>query len=137
MDDLTKSLMISAAGMRAQSTRMRVIAENLANAETVGLKPGDEPYRRKTVSFANHLDRATGTELVAAGPVGRDPSAFGLRYEPGHPAADAGGYVRTPNVEPLLEVTDMRQAQRSYEANLSAIEAARTMLMRAVDLLKG
>lgn len=103
----------------------------------VGLKPGDEPYRRKTVSFASHLDRASGTELVQAGPVGRDPSAFGLRYEPGHPAADAKGYVRTPNIEPLLEVTDMRQAQRSYEANLSAIEAARAMLMRTVDLLKG
>jgi len=137
IDDLNKTLMISAAGMRAQSVRMRVIAENLANAETVGLKPGDDPYRRKVVNFASELDRATGTDMVAVKGVTRDQSDFGTRYEPGHPAADANGYVRTPNVNMLVEVSDMRQAQRSYEANLNVVDSARSMLMRTIDLLRG
>ncbi|MCF4166566.1 flagellar basal body rod protein FlgC [Zavarzinia compransoris] len=136
MDDLNRTLLISASGMRAQSVRMRVIAENLANADTVGLKPGDEPYRRKVVTFANELDRATGAETVDVKEIGKDPTAFGRRYDPGHPAADAGGYVQTPNVNMLVEVSDMRQAQRTYEANLNVIDSARTMLMRTIDLLR-
>lgn len=137
IDDLNKTLLISAAGMRAQSVRMRVIAENLANADTVGLKPGDDPYRRKVVTFADELDRATGTDKVTVKGVTRDQSDFGMRYEPGHPAADPAGYVRTPNVNTLVEVSDMRQAQRSYEANLNVVDSARSMLMRTIDLLRG
>lgn len=136
IDDLGKTLLISASGMRAQSVRMRVIAENLANADTVGLKPGDDPYRRKVVSFADELDRATGTEVVKVKSVGKDQSEFGLRFEPGHPAADPAGYVRTPNVNMLVEVNDMRQAQRTYEANLNVVDSARSMMMRTIDLLR-
>ncbi len=136
IDDLNKTLMISAAGMRAQSVRMRVIAENLANAETVGLKPGDQPYRRKVVTFAETLDQATGAETVKVKGVTEDQSAFGSRFDPGHPAADQSGYVQTPNVNTLVEVSDMRQAQRTYEANLNVVDSARTMLMRTIDLLR-
>lgn len=136
IDDLGKTLLISASGMRAQSVRMRVIAENLANADTVGLKPGDDPYRRKVVSFADELDRATGAEVVKVKSVGKDQSAFGMRFEPGHPAADPAGYVRTPNVNMLVEVNDMRQAQRTYEANLNVVDSARSMMMRTIDLLR-
>lgn len=136
VDDLTRTMMISAAGMRAQSVRMRVIAENLANAETVGMKPGDEPYRRKVVNFASELDRVTGAEEVKVKDVTEDQTPFGSRFDPGHPAADPNGYVKTPNVNTLVEVSDMRQAQRTYEANLNVIDSARGMLMRTIDLLR-
>ena len=136
VDDLTRTMMISAAGMRAQSVRMRVIAENMANAETVGMKPGDEPYRRKVVTFASELDKATGAEEVKVKSVSEDQSPFGSRFDPGHPAADGDGYVKTPNVNTLVEVSDMRQAQRTYEANLNVIDSARGMLMRTIDLLR-
>ena len=111
--DLSRALDISAAGMAAQTTRLRVIAENLANQDTTGSAPGAAPYRRKTVSFANRLDQALGVELVQVGNVGHDPSAFPLRYDPSHPAADAKGYVQTPNVNSFIEVMDMREAERS------------------------
>lgn len=136
VDDLTKTMMISAAGMRAQSVRMRVIAENLANSETVGLSPGQEPYRRKVVTFATVLDKETGADEVKVKSVTEDKSPFGSRLDPGHPAADANGYVKTPNVNALVEVSDMRQAQRTYEANLNVIDSARSMLMRTIDLLR-
>eukprot|EP01012_Entosiphon_sulcatum_P049994 TRINITY_DN68742_c0_g1_i1.p4 TRINITY_DN68742_c0_g1~~TRINITY_DN68742_c0_g1_i1.p4 ORF type:complete len:140 (+),score=29.94 TRINITY_DN68742_c0_g1_i1:470-889(+) len=136
VDDLTRTMMISAAGMRAQSVRMRVIAENLANAETVGMKPGDDPYRRKVVNFASELDRVTGAEEVKVKEVTQDQTPFGSRFDPGHPAADPDGYVKTPNVNTLVEVSDMRQAQRTYEANLNVIDSARSMLMRTIDLLR-
>lgn len=136
VDDLTRTMMISAAGMRAQSVRMRVIAENLANAETVGMKPGDDPYRRKVVNFASELDRVTGAEEVKVKEVTQDQTPFGSRFDPGHPAADPNGYVKTPNVNTLVEVSDMRQAQRTYEANLNVIDSARSMLMRTIDLLR-
>ena len=135
--DLLKSLMISASGMRAQSTRMRVIAENLANADSVAQQPGGEPYRRKLVSFRNELDRSAGTNVVSVDRISQDQTPFGKRYEPGNPAADKTGYVLTPNVESILEVTDMQEAQRSYEANVKVIDAARSMMMRTIDLLKG
>lgn len=134
--DLYKSMVISAAGMRAQSMRMRVISENLANADSTAAVPGGEPYRRKTVSFKNHMDRQMGVSLVEVAKVGEDPSKFGRRYEPGHPAADADGYVSTPNVNSLVELMDMRQAQRTYQANVSSVEAAKAMMMRTIDLLR-
>ena len=136
MTDLTKSMNISAAGMKAQGERLRVISENIANAGSTGLTPNDEPYRRKLVTFGTTLDRELGTELVEVKKVSRDPSDFGQRYQPGHPAADASGYVKTSNVNTLVEMTDMREAQRSYEANLKVMQAARTMLQRTIDLLR-
>jgi flagellar basal-body rod protein FlgC len=134
--DLMESLMISAAGMRVQGQRLRVVAENLANADSVAEVPGGDPYRRKTISFKNALDKELGLETVQVGKVGVDPSDFRMKYEPGNPAADAKGYVKLPNVNSLIEMTDMREAQRSYEANLRAIEVARTMLQRTIDLIR-
>jgi flagellar basal-body rod protein FlgC len=134
--DLFSSLGVSASGLRAQSTRLRVIAENLANADTTGAKPGEAPYRRKTISFGSVLDQATGLEEVAVGEIAPDPAPFPLAYEPGSPAADADGYVRRPNVNALVEMVDMREATRSYEANLKTLETSRDMLQRALDLLR-
>ena len=136
MADLSKSMNISAAGMKAQGTRLRIISENFANAGSTALTPNGEPYRRKLVTFGATLNRELGTELVEVQKVSRDPSDFGLRYQPGHPAADASGYVKTANVNTLIEMTDMREAQRSYEANLRVMQAARTMLQRTIDLLR-
>ena len=134
--DLMESLMISAAGMRAQGQRLRVVAENLANADSVAEVPGGDPYRRKTISFKNQLDRELGMETVQVSKVGEDPSDFRMKYDPGNPAADGKGYVKLPNVNSLIEMTDMREAQRSYEANLRAIEVARSMLQRTIDLIR-
>jgi len=134
--DITTALTISARGMQAQTTRLRVIAENLANQDTTGSKPGADPYRRKTVTFGNAVDRAAGAETVKVRKVGHDQTEFPLRYDPGHPAADAKGYVRTPNVNPMVEVMDMREAQRSYSANLNVMQVSRSMLSRAIEMLK-
>jgi flagellar basal-body rod protein FlgC len=134
--DLMESLMISAAGMRAQGQRLRVVAENLANADSVSEVPGGDPYRRKTITFKNALDKELGLKTVQVSKVGEDQSDFRMKYEPGNPAADAKGYVKLPNVNSLIEMTDMREAQRSYEANLRAIEVARTMLQRTIDLIR-
>ena len=122
--------------MRAQGTRLRVIAENLANSSSLALTPGGEPYRRKLVTFDNLLDRALGVETVQVSGIETDTSAFGRRLQPGHPAADDDGYVLTPNVNALMEMSDMREAQRSYEANLQAIQASRSMLKKTIDILR-
>lgn len=135
--DLSKTLKISAAGMQAQNARMRTIAENLANADSLAEKPGADPYRRKMLTFKNALDRASGVDLVRPDKVVRDKSEFQKRFDPSHPAADGDGYVLAPNVNSLVEVMDMRQAQRSYEANLSVIEVAKTLLLRTIDMLRG
>ena len=135
--DLTKTLKISAAGMQAQNARMRTIAENLANADSLAEAPGADPYRRKVLTFKNVLDRTSGVQLVEPNKVIRDKSDFQKRFDPSHPAADADGYVLAPNVNSLIEVMDMRQAQRSYEANLSVIEVAKTMILRTIDILRG
>jgi flagellar basal-body rod protein FlgC len=135
--DLTKSLAIAFAGMTAQSKRLRVVAENLANAESTSQQPGGEPYRRKVVSFRQAFDRAQGINTVQVGRIGPAGGEFGRHYDPANPAADAQGYVLTPDVNPLVELMDMRDAQRSYQANLSVIDAARQMLGRTIDLLRG
>jgi flagellar basal-body rod protein FlgC len=135
--DLQKSMRVSAAGMAAQSTRMRVIAENIANADSLGETPGAEPYRRKTISFRNILDRQLGTQAVRASRISTDKTSFTRRYEPAHPAADAEGYVLAPNVNNLIEAMDMRQAQRSYEANINVIETSKSMISRTIDILRG
>jgi flagellar basal-body rod protein FlgC len=134
--DLERALRISASGMAAQSTRLRVVAENLANRDSTGETPGADPYRRKTVSFASRLDHELGAETVRVSRVGTDPSDFKERYEPGHPAADERGYVRTPNVDSMIEMMDMREAQRSYSANLGVLETTRAMLLRAIESLR-
>jgi flagellar basal-body rod protein FlgC len=136
MSDLSKSMSLSASGMRAQGQRLRIIAENIANAGSTATTPNDEPYRRKLVTFGSTLDRELGVNKVEVQKVGRDPSEFGLRYQPGHPAANTDGYVKTSNVNSLVEMTDMREAQRSYEANLKVMQAARGMLQRTIELLR-
>lgn len=133
---LGRALDISAAGMAAQTARLRVIAENLANADSTGSTPGAAPYRRKTVSFVNRMDRALGIATVQVARIGSDPTAFPQRYDPGNPAADAQGYVRTPNVNSFVELMDMREAERSYAANLAVLQTTRGMLERTIGLLK-
>jgi flagellar basal-body rod protein FlgC len=134
--DLQNSVGISASGLRAQSLRMRVIAENLANSDSVSSNPGGTPYRRRVANFKAEIDRASGGTQVAVTGIRGDKTAFPRVYQPGNPAADATGYVQMPNVNSLTEMADMKAAQRSYEANVNAIEAARTMTMRTIDLLK-
>jgi flagellar basal-body rod protein FlgC len=134
--DLLQTLMISASGMRAQSVRMRVISENLANANSVAPNSKAEPYRRKVVTFEDELDPNLGVDLLKVDQVKEDMSKFESKYDPGHPAADANGYVKMPNVNPFIEMMDMRQAQRSYEANLNMIETAKSMMSRTVEILR-
>lgn len=133
---LESSIGISASGLRAQSLRMRVIAENLANANSVSDTPGGDPYRRKVPIFRAAVDRVNGGSTVEVTAISPDRSELPRIYQPGNPAADAEGYVKQPNVNSLVESADMKAAQRSYEANLNAIEAARSLTMRTIDLLK-
>ena len=130
-----KTLDIAASGLIAQSARIRVVAENLANADSLANTPGGAPYRRRLVTFQNELDRELGAHRVQVKDVKLDAAPFGQRYEPGHPAANAEGFVLTPNVKSLIEMMDLREAQRGYEANLRVIEVARTMLARTIELI--
>ncbi len=134
--DFSNSLDIAAAGMKVQGARLRVIAENVANADTTATEPGGEPYRRKTILFESEFSKQLETELVGVKGVEIDKSEFSRDFRPDHPAADAAGYVLMPNVSTLIELTDMREAQRSYEANLNAIEVARSMLSKTIELLR-
>ena len=134
--DLSQALSISAAGMDAQTKRLRVIAENLANQDSTGSFPGATPYQRKTTVFADVLDRTLGAETVQVKSVEQDRTAFPQKYDPSNPAADAKGYVRMPNVNSFVEMMDMREAERSYSANLNVMQASRSMLTRVIDLLK-
>lgn len=136
MDPLVASLKISASGLEAQSSRLRVVSENLANARSTGDTPGADPYRRKTVSFAQELDRAAGVDTVEIKKIGVDQSDFRTEYDPGNPAADANGVVKYPNVNILVEMADMREANRSYEANLQSIRQARDLINSTIDLLR-
>ncbi len=135
--DFLKSLAIAAAGLRVQSGRMRVISENIANAESTAQQPGGDPYRRRIPTFRNELDATLGVRVVALGRVATDPTDFHTRYEPGHPAADASGMVKYPNVNSMIEMSDMRDAQRSYDANVNVITATRRMVQRTIDILRG
>jgi flagellar basal-body rod protein FlgC len=134
--DFLKSIAIAASGLRAQAGRMRVISENVANADSTAQQPGSEPFRRKIPTFRSEIDRALDARVVALGPVRTDPTDFQVKYQPGHPAADAAGNVKYPNINPLIEMTDMREAQRSYEANINVIGATRRMIQRTLDILK-
>jgi flagellar basal-body rod protein FlgC len=134
--DFIKSIAIAASGLRAQAGRMRIIAENIANADSTAPNKGAEPYRRKVPTFRTEMDRTLDAQMVALGRIRSDPSDFRLKHEPGHPAADPNGNVKYPNVNPLVEMTDMREAQRSYEANINVITASRRMIQRTIDILK-
>lgn len=136
MPDLAKSMQISAAGMKVQSARLRVVSENMANANSTGLFPGDQPYRRKTIQFENEFNRAMDTNIVGVKEYSEDKSEFPLSYDPSHPAANAQGFVPQPNVNRMVELMDMREAQRSYEANLNMVETAKGMLQSTIGLLQ-
>ena len=136
MFDLVKSIKIAAAGMQTQGMRLRVISENIANANSLAQSPGGEPYRRKVVTFKNALDRELQARTVRVDNIIQDKTEFSKKYDPTHPAADKDGYIMLPNVNGLVEMMDMREAQRSYEANLSVVEVAKGMLVRTIDLLR-
>jgi len=134
--DFLKTMAIAASGLRSQAGRMRIISENIANADSTPTTPGAQPYRRKIPTFQSEVDRSLDVKLVGLGRTRTDNSDFRLKYEPGNPAADKNGNVRYPNVNALLEMSDMREAQRSYEANINVISATRRMLQRTIDILK-
>ena len=137
IDPLESSIQIAGSGLRAQSTRLRVVAENLANAQSTGSSAGADPYARKTVTFDSELDRASGASLVQVKSIGVDKAPFRTEYDPGNPAADAKGYVKQPNVNMITEMADMREANRSYEANLQIVKQTRDIFSMTIDLLKG
>lgn len=134
--ELKNAMKISASGMRAQGERLKTISENLANADSMAKTPGGDPYRRKVISFKSELDRASGVNLVKTQKPTQDRSDFELKYDPGHPAANSDGYVKMPNVKTVIEMADMREAQRTYEANLNAVDTAKQMINRTIDLLR-
>ena len=137
MSDLYGAMTISAYGMKAQSQRVRVISENMANSATAANSPNEDPYARQIITFKNEMDREKGLELVGVDKIKEDTKhPFILKYMPEHPGADAKGYVKMPNVDPIIETMDMREAQRSYEANLGMIDQSRNMIMQTIDLLR-
>jgi len=135
--DFLRSIAIAASGLRAQAGRMRIISENIANSDSTAPSPDGEPYRRKIPTFQSEVDRTLDAQLVTLGRVKTDPSDFRVKHEPGHPAADENGNVKYPNVNSLVEMMDLREAQRSYEANVNVIGASRRMIQRTLDILKG
>ncbi|PST26115.1 flagellar basal body rod protein FlgC [Mesorhizobium plurifarium] len=136
MDPLTSALKVSASGLQAESTRLRIVSENIANARSTGDAPGTDPYRRKTISFAAEVDRASGASLVEVERLGTDDSDFNIEFDPGNPAADEKGMVKLPNVNILIEMADMREANRAYEANLQTIKQSRDLISQTIDLLR-
>ena len=134
--NLSVSADIAVSGMKAQSERLRIISENMANADSIGIRPGEDPYRRQVVTFKDYIDKETGAKMVKVDKVVPDESPFPLKYDPNHPAANAEGYVAMPNVNPLIEMMDLKEAQRSYDANLSMMQTARDMNSKVLDLLK-
>jgi flagellar basal-body rod protein FlgC len=136
MSDMNAALNVAASGLRAQTARMKVIAENIANANSTAPNPDVDPYQRKVSVFGQVLNRENGTTEVKMTKVQKDTSEFRLRYDPTHPGANAEGYVKMPNVNTLIESLDMREAQRAYEANLNVVESARAMMSRTLDLLR-
>lgn len=135
-DPITSAMKIAASALEAQSMRMKVVSENIANARSTGETPGSDPYRRKVVSFASEIDRLSGIGLVEVSKVGVDRSDFRMEQDPGNPAADVDGYVKMPNVNPLIEMADMREANRSYEANLQVIKQARELINLTIDMMR-
>ncbi len=136
MDPLSATLKIAGSGMEAQATRLRIVSENIANARTTGDTPGADPYRRKTITFGAELDKVSGADLVGVKKLGTDQSKFVDEYDPGNPAADDRGMVKMPNVNMLIEMADLREANRSYEANIQTIKQTRELIAATIDLLK-
>jgi flagellar basal-body rod protein FlgC len=136
MDALSTALKVAASGLNAQSERLRVVSENLANAQSTGTGPGADPYQRKTITFAAELDRLSGGSTVEVLKIDRDQTDFPIEFMPGHEAADANGYVKMPNVNVLVEMADMTEANRSYEANLQVVKQARSLISMTIDLLR-
>lgn len=136
MDPLTSALKVSASGLQAESTRLRIVSENIANARSTGDAPGADPFRRKTISFAAEVDRASGASLVEVERLGTDDLDFNIEFDPGNPAADEKGMVKLPNVNILIEMADMREANRAYEANLQTIKQSRDLISQTIDLLR-
>jgi flagellar basal-body rod protein FlgC len=134
--DFMRSLSIAASGLKVQSGRMRIISENIANADSTSNVAGGAPYQRKLPTFKSRFDAALGAEMVELGRIERDKAPYETKYEPGHPAANAAGYVLTPNVNSLVEQMDLREAQRTYEANLGVIGATRRMVARTLEILR-
>jgi flagellar basal-body rod protein FlgC len=134
--DFSKSMAVAASGMRAQTERMKIIAENIANANSTSPVPGGDPYRRKIATIKSEFDRELGATMVNSGKPVMDRKEFRSQYDPGNPNADAQGYVKLPNVDSLVEIMDMREAQRSYEADLTVMDSTKQMLAKTVDLLK-
>lgn len=137
IDPLIASTKLSSAGLEAQSARLRVISENVANAQSTGRTPGSDPYVRKTITFKSELDRALGASSVAVKDIGTDDAPFPVEYDPGNPAADENGMVKKPNVNMLIEMADMREANRSYQANLQMMKQARALISATIDLMRG
>ncbi|OFX07889.1 MAG: flagellar basal body rod protein FlgC [Alphaproteobacteria bacterium RIFOXYD12_FULL_60_8] len=136
MDDLFKTGVIASSGMKAQATRLRIVSENIANANSLSSEAGGQPYRRKEVSFKNLLDKQVGADLVKVNRITTDKGELERTYDPSHPGADGSGYVLQPNVNPLIEMMDMREAQRSYEANLNVISVSKDMLSKTINMLR-
>ena len=136
MDDLNKTIEIAISGMKAQAERLRVVSENLANADSLPTAPDQLPYRRKIITFRNVLDESIGADEVRIAKIDTDRSQFNKIYQPNHPAADASGYVLSPNVNSLVELMDMREAERSYQANMDVVSTSRTMMSNTINLLK-
>ncbi len=134
--DLVKSMHIAASGMKAQSDRLRIVSENIANAESIGTRPGEAPYRRKVLTFKNVLDRKLEVEKVQVGKYGYANTPFSQKYDPSHPAANQEGYVLYPNVNPMVEMMDMREARRGYEANVNVIEVSKGMIMQTINMIR-
>jgi flagellar basal-body rod protein FlgC len=137
IDPLIASAKLSSAGLEAQSARLRVVSENVANAQSTGRSPGADPYSRKTITFRSELDRALGAASVSVKNIGSDETPFPVEYDPGNPAADENGMVKKPNVNMLIEMADMREANRSYQANLQMMKQARAMISATIDLMRG
>ena len=135
-DDIRNAINVAGSGLTTQSARLRIIAQNIANAQSTGRSPDQDPYRRQTVTFKNVLDKEMGVKTVKVAKYNTDPSPFEMRYMPYHPAANQDGYVKFPNVNPLIEAADLKEAQRTYEANLSVVDTSRTMLSRTIDLMR-
>lgn len=136
MDPLKSIISVAASGMHAQGERLRVVSENVANANSTGTAEGEEPYRRKIVTFEEMVDRDSGASMVEVADITRDEGAFSLKYDPAHPAANEEGFVQVSNVSPIIEMANMREAARSYEANMNMFEAGRRMRNHMLDLLK-
>ncbi|EHS53743.1 MULTISPECIES: flagellar basal body rod protein FlgC [unclassified Rhizobium] len=135
-DPLSAALKIAGSGLEAQSTRMRIVSENIANARSTGDTPGADPYRRKTITFGSELDKVSGAQVIEVEKLGFDKSDFIEEYDPGNPAADERGVVKMPNVNVLIEMGDMRETNRTYEANLQTIKQTRDMISQTISLLK-